>query len=308
VSLFQRSLIALFVLCLGCSAQSTAPNDLDRRIERQVRFLFQLPPRVEVHVGARQPSEFPNYENLTVQLGSGDQKQDEHFLISKDGKALVRFDRMDLTKDPFLEVVNKINLDRRPWRGNRDAKVTIVSYDDFQCPFCSRMHQTLFGPIYQKYSDKVKIVYKDFPLSSIHPWATHAAVDSNCLAVQSYEAFWSFADYIHANGASVNQAGGKEQQFDSLDKITRDQGQKFNLDMERLNGCIRAQDEAVVSASVQEGTQLGIQGTPALYINGYKIDGALPPEEISLAIDRALQDAGVAVPAAAPATAAATAK
>jgi protein-disulfide isomerase len=64
----------------------------------------------------------------------------------------------------------------------------------------------------------------------------------------------------------------------------------------------------VVSASVQEGTQLGIQGTPALYINGYKIDGALPPEEISLAIDRALQDAGVAVPAAAPATAAATAK
>jgi len=298
VSLFQRSLIALFVLCLGCSAQSNPPTDLDRRIERQVRSLFQLPPKVEVRIGTRQPSEFPNYEDLSVQLVNGDQKQDEHFLISKDGKALVRFNKMDLTKDPYLEVMNKINLDRRPWRGNREAKVIIVSYDDFQCPFCSRMHQALMGPIFQKYSDKVKIVYKDFPLSSIHPWATHAAVNSNCLAVQNYEAFWSFADYIHNNGGEVNQAGGREQQFEILDKITHDQAQKFNLDLDKLNTCVKTQDESVVNASVQEGTQLGIQGTPALFINGYKIDGALPPDEISLAIDRALRDAGVTVTAA----------
>jgi protein-disulfide isomerase len=302
VSLFQRSLIALFVLCLGCSAQSNAPTDLDRSIERQVRSLFQLPPHVEVQIGARRPSEFPNYDDLTVQLVTGGQKQEEHFLIAKDGKALVRFNKMDLTKDPYLEVMNKINLDRRPWRGNPNARVIIVSYDDFQCPFCSRMHQAIFGPIYQKYGDKVKIVYKDFPLASIHPWATRAAVDSHCLADQSYEAYWSYADYVHNNGSSISQAGGRDQQFDSLDKITRDQAQKFSLDLDKVNTCLKVQDENMVNASLQEGEQFGIQGTPVLFINGYKIDGALQPDEIGLAIDRALRDAGVAVtPAVAPA-------
>ncbi len=289
--LLQRSLIALFVLCLGCSAQSNAPTDLNRRIERQVRSMFQLPPNVEVRIGARQPSEFPDYENLTIQLGTGDRKQDEHFLISKDGKALVQFNKMDLTKDPYLEVMSKIDLEHRPWRGNKDAKVVIVSYDDFQCPYCSRMHQALMGTIYPKYADRVKIVYKDFPLSSIHPWATHAAVDSNCLAVQSYDSFWSFADFAHNHGAEINQAGGPEQQGQELDKITRDQAQKFNLDLNKLDTCVKTQDQTAVNASVQEGERLGIQGTPALFINGYKIDGALPPDEISLAIDRALLDA-----------------
>ena len=296
MTFFGRSLIALLLLGLSSSAQSTAPTDLDRRIERQVRSLFQLLPKVEVRVGARSPSEFPGYENLTVQLVNGDHTQEEHFLVSKDGQSLVRFNKMDLTKDPFLETMSKINVDRRPWRGNPDAKVVIVSYDDFQCPFCSRMHQALFGQIFPKYSEKLKIVYKDFPLVSIHPWAMHAAVDSNCLAAQSYEAYWSFADYTHSSGGEINQAGVASQQFEALDKITREQAQKFNLDQDKLSICVKTQDEAAVRASMEEAEHLGVEGTPALFINGYKIDGALPAEEIELAIDRALRDAGDTAP------------
>jgi protein-disulfide isomerase len=292
--------VAVLLLCLGCSAQSNNPNNLDRRIERQVRVLFQLPPSVSIQIGARTPSEFPEYENLTVALVAESRRQEEHFLIAKNGNTLVRFNKMDLTKDPYAEVMKKINLDGRPWRGKKDAKVIIVSYDDFQCPFCGRMHQTIFGPIYQKYADQVKIVYKDFPLDSIHPWATHAAVDANCLAAQSNDAYWAFADYIHGNGASVNQAGDRAQQSEAVDEATRNQAGKFKLDMDKVNACLKAQDASAVNASVQEGEGLGIQGTPALFINGYRIDGALPPDQIITAIDQALRDANESAAASAP--------
>ena len=66
--------------------------------------------------------------------------------------------------------MKKIDLAGRPVRGNPDAKVTIVNYDDFECPFCSRMHSTLMSEILPQYGDKIKIVYKDYPLS-MHPWA-----------------------------------------------------------------------------------------------------------------------------------------
>ncbi len=66
-------------------------------------------------------------------------------------------------------------------RGNPNAKVTIVNYDDYECPFCSRMHATLMQEILPQYGDKIKIVYKDYPLP-MHPWAQHAANDANCLA------------------------------------------------------------------------------------------------------------------------------
>ena len=138
---------------------------------------------------------------------------------------------MDLTRDPYVEVMSKINLDHRPWKGNKDAKVVIVSYDDFQCPFCSRMHQTLFGDIFKSYGDKVKIVYKDFPLYSIHPWAGHAAVDGNCLAEQNNNAYWSFADYMHTSGRDISgERKAVAEQFEAVDNITRDQGRKFDLD------------------------------------------------------------------------------
>jgi protein-disulfide isomerase len=301
VSLVQRSLLALLFLGLGCAAQSNNASDLDRRIERQIRASYQLPEKVQVQVGPRKASEFPDYDSLTVFLSLGDRKQEQQFLISKDNKTLVRFSKMDLTKNPYAEVVKKISLDHRPWRGNKDAKVVIVNYDDFQCPYCSYMHQALFGKIFKDYSDKVKIVYKDFPLYGLHPWASRAAIDSNCLAAQNNDAYWAFADSIHSTGREISgtaeQHRSLPEQFDGVDKIAREQGQKFALDINNLNACIKAQDDTAVRASVQEAEQLGVEATPTLFINGYKVSGALPSEELQAAIDRALREAGEAPPA-----------
>jgi protein-disulfide isomerase len=299
VSFFKGSLLFVLALCLGCAAQTSAP-DLNRRIERQVRAYFQLPASVQVEVGPRKSSEFPNYETVTLTMSQGTRKQTTDFLISKDGKSLIRMTKLDITKDPYAEIMSKIDLAGRPFRGNKDAKVVIVNYDDFQCPFCSRMHQTLVDTVLKGYGDRVKLVYKDFPLYEIHPWASRAAVDSNCLAQQNNDAYWSFADYVHANGAAISGERGHavSEQLAAVDKIALEQGQRFKVDAGKLNACIKQQDDSAVRASVAEAGNLGVQATPTIFINGAKIDGALPAEELRATIDRALRDAGEPVPAA----------
>lgn len=295
VTLLQRSFIFLLLICLGCSAQS-APSNTTKAIERQVRAYYKLPPEVEVIVGPLKPSDFPNYDALKLTFNRGTRKDDYDFLLSKDGKTLIRMTKMDLTKDPNAEIMKKLDLKGRPTKGNKDAKVVVVNYDDFQCPFCSRMHQTLFPEIFKEYGDRVLFVYKDYPLEEIHPWAIHAAVDANCLAAQNNDAYWELADYLHANQRVVNSAKGPEAQFDAVDRAALLAGQQHNVDVVKLHACIKEQNADAVKASIHEGDALGVSATPTLFINGEEVDGALPLSEIRAVLDRALTNSGVQPP------------
>lgn len=302
MTLFQR-LVSLFLfICLGCSAQSPPP-DVALRIERQVRSYYEIPAGVKVAIGPLKPSEFPNYDALTITFDGGEKKQIYDFLLSKDRNTLIRLTKLDLSKDPYVETMKKIDVNGRPVRGNKDAKVVVVNYDDFQCPFCSRMHKTLFPELLKEYGDRVVFIYKDFPLAEIHPWATHAAVDANCLASQSSDAYWDYADYMHANQAEVNSEKTPGDRMAALDRLALQQGQKHNLDAAKLQSCIKAQKDEAVKASIHEGDQLGVSATPTMFVNGQKVDGAVPIGELRQVFDHALEQAGVpppAHPAAAP--------
>jgi protein-disulfide isomerase len=295
VTFFRRSFVVLLLICLGCAAQS-APTDLTQKIENQVRAFYKIPADVKITVGPLHASEFPNYDATTISLDGEGQNKVFEFLVSKDQKTLVRLTKIDMTSDPYLEVMKKIDLANRPVRGNNDAKVVVVNFDDFQCPFCSRMHQVLFPEIFKEYGDRVKFVYKDYPLMEIHPWAKHAAIDANCLAAQSSDAYWSFADYIHANQHQVAAEKAPDGQFKAVDRITTEQGQKFNVDQAKLQSCIKAQNDSAVKASMKEGELVGVTATPTLFINGQEIDGALPIDEVRATLDQALTRAGVPVP------------
>jgi protein-disulfide isomerase len=295
VKLCRRSLFVLLVICLGCSAQS-APPDVTQRIEHQVRSFYNVPPDVKVTIGPLHSSEFPNYDGLKISFDNGEKHSSYDFLLSKDRNTLIRMTRFDLTKDPYLELMKKIDVNGRPVRGDKDAKVVAVSYDDFECPFCSHMHQTLFPELLKEYGDRVKFVYKDFPLAEIHPWATHAAVDANCLAAQNSGAYWDFADYIHANQRDVSGQKGREEQFAELDRLTLLQGQKHELDGAKLQSCIKAQNDDAVKASVKEAEALGVDATPTMFINGQKVDGAVSAADLRTILDRALEQAGVPAP------------
>jgi protein-disulfide isomerase len=158
------------------------------------------------------------------------------------------------------------------------------------------MHQTLFPQVFKEYGDRVLFVYKDFPLTEIHPWAVHAAVNANCLEAENNDAYWDYADYLHANRKEVDSAQAPDGRFAVLDKLALEEGQKHNVDTTKLQACIKAQNDDAVRASMKEADGLGVSATPTLFINGQKIDGAVPLPELRAAFDRALKDAGVPVP------------
>ena len=292
---FRRSVFVLLLVCLGCSAQSVSP-DVAQRIERQVRTYYTIPPRVKVEISQLKPSEFPNYDGLTITFEGNEKKQSYEFLLSKDKKTLIRMSKLDLTKDPYADVMKKIDITGRPTRGNKNAKVVVVNYDDLECPFCTRMHQTLFPELLKEYGDRVLFVYKDFPLSEIHPWAMHAAVNAGCLASENSDAYWDFADYIHANQSEVNSEKTRSSQFDALDRIAVQNGKKYNVDSNKLQACIKAQNDTAVKASIKEGDSLGMSATPTIFVNGQEVDGALPASEVRNIFDKALEQAGIAPP------------
>ncbi|MCU1311110.1 MAG: oxidoreductase [Candidatus Angelobacter sp.] len=293
----QRSAFVL-LLALGCSAQAPSPaSKTTRRITNQIRTQFNVPPTVEMTLGDRKPSELAGFDTLPVTLQDATRKKTVDFLISKDEKTLARLDKVDISSDP----TSKIDLTGRPVRGNKDAKVTIINYDDFQCPFCSRMHESLAKDVLKTYGDRVKIIYKDYPLFTIHPWADHAAVNANCLNQQNGQAYWDFADYVHSNQREIS--GDKRpilEQTTELDRMALEQGKKNGLDATKLQACIKAQDDTAVKASSKEGDEVGVDSTPTLFVDGEKISGAVPLDVLAQIIDRALRAAGQPVPAKAP--------
>jgi len=283
----------------GCKAQSApqpAPDPvLNRHIEVLVRAQFNIPPDISVTFGARKPSQIPGYDTLPVTLSSSKKQQEIDFLISTDGKTLARLETFDLVKDPVFA----IDIAGRPIRGNPTAKVTVINFDDLECPYCARMHQSLFPSTLERYKDKVRFIYKDFPLTELHPWALHAAVDANCLAAQNWDVYWSYVDYVHSHGDEISGADrNPAKSFDALNRIARQEATLGKLDPGKLDACLAAQDEAQVRASLQEGDSLKIDGAPAVFVDGERIDGAIPEGQVWLVIDRALSAAGVTAPAA----------
>ncbi len=291
----------------GCKAQ-TAPQapanlSLDRHIEVMVRSQYNVPQDYDVLLGARKPSTIPGYDSLPVTLARGDHKTPIEFLISTDNKTLARLETFDLVKDPAFNIA----LTGRPVRGNPAAKVTIVSYDDLACPYCARMHSTLFPTTMDHYKDKIRVIYKDNPLNELHPWAMHAAIDANCLAAQNGEVYWAFVDYVHGHGQEINgEDRSLPKSFDALNRIARQHAMLAKLDLGKLDACIAAQDESQVRASAAEAESMHLEGAPALFIEGEKVYGAVPQVLLWQVIDRALRANGVeppAAPAAQPQTA-----
>lgn len=283
----------------GCSAQAPGASgaltpEVKRRIQTEIRSRYSVPPSIGINLSELKASEVPGYDQVTVTFTGGTHNTTFDFLVSKDRKTLARLEKFDISQD----LMAKIDVKGRPVRGNANAQVTIVNFDDFQCPFCSRMHATLFPVILQAYGDKIKVIYKDYPLVEIHPWAMHAAVNANCLAEQSNDAYWDFADYVHGNQKEVS-GRSRPESFSNLDRIAKDQAQKHQLDLQKLQGCIQKQDEAAVRASMAEADKLGVDSTPTLYVNGEKSTGVLPEDVLRTMVDRALGQDGGSAPAAA---------
>lgn len=267
-----------------------------RNIEVTLRARLEIPPEYVIHVGPRTPSNTPGFDNLLVSFelpAHPEHSQKLNFLISNDNKTLERIARWDISGD----TANLIPIGDRPVRGNPNAKVAIVNFDDLECPFCAKMHAELFPATLNHYKGLIKIVYRDMPLEEIHPWAMHAAVDANCLAAQSGGAYWSYVDYLHTHGEDITGPDRDPKKSAAmLDKVALQQGASDKLDAAKLSACVAKQDESGVRAEMKLSDSLKVDQTPTLYVNGEIVSGALPEEVLWQAIDRALVSEGITPP------------
>jgi protein-disulfide isomerase len=295
-------------LAVGCKAQTPVPGSPDasfnRRVEVLVRSQFNVPQDYTVSIGERKPSKINGYDTLPITLTRNGKSTGVEFLISTDGKTMARLETFDISKDPAAT----IDVAGRPIRGNPEAKVTVVNFDDLECPYCARMHTSLFPGTLDRYKGKVRFIYKDYPLVDIHPWALHAAIDANCLAAQNGDAYWAYVDYIHSHGQDVNgEDRNLPKSFAALDRIARQQATIAKLDSAKLDACLAKQDETPVRASAKQAEGMGIDSTPSMFVDGEHIIGAVPEEQVWMVIDRALRAKGIEpppVPPSAPAPAA----
>ncbi|WP_317987917.1 DsbA family protein [Hyalangium gracile] len=161
-----------------------------------------------------------------------------------------------------------------PSKGPENAPVTIVEFSDFQCPFCSRAKNTV-DEVVKSYGDQVRLVFRHFPLS-FHKEAPKAAEASACAADQNK--FWEYHDKLFANQQALT--------VDDLKKHAADLG----LDTARFNECLDSGKKAeLVKKDMADGEKVGVSGTPAFFINGIVLSGAVPAEEFKTIIDSELK-------------------
>jgi len=159
-----------------------------------------------------------------------------------------------------------------PSVGTADASVTIVEFADYQCPYCHQMEPTL-ASIREQYGDRIRFVYKDFPLP-MHQYAEKAAEAALCAGQQGQ--YWAYHDALFAS-TTVN-----ELQVDGLKKTAAD----LKLDQTKFASCLDSGVQAaVVTQNINEGKALGFSGTPTILINGYYLSGALPKDVVTDVID-----------------------
>ena len=157
-----------------------------------------------------------------------------------------------------------------PSRGPKDAPVTIVEFSDFECPYCGAAHDTV-EQVMNAYAGKVRLVYRQFPLS-FHPHAAKAAEASLCAADQGK--FWEYHEVLFKNQKKLDPADLKAH------------ATQVGLDPQKFGQCLESGDKKkVVDADQQAGMAAGVNGTPAFFINGIFLNGALPIDEFKKVID-----------------------
>jgi protein-disulfide isomerase len=236
-----------------------------------------VPPTETVTVKDVKDSPIKGAKQGTLEVGTAPRSRQVSFTSSPDFHYVIFADVDDVTIDPSKAVMDKISLKNELCRGPKDAKVTIVEYSDFQCPFCSKGYNTIETEVMPAYKDKVKFCYKHLPLP-FHPWAEPAAIAMECAEAQSPEAGWAVYNGYFTNQKDVTPANVKDKalEFAAAQK----------LDKAKFDKCFDGKETAAkVKADKDEAAALGLSGTPSFVINGRMVKGAQPAANFKAVID-----------------------
>jgi protein-disulfide isomerase len=259
-------------------------TNMEGEIAQHVREQFKLPETANITVGPFRDASFPNFQATTVTAESGKLKESGDFYVTKDSHVLVLGAVLDLGHDLKREALRAMVTTNQPTQGSAHAPVTIVEYADLECPTCGRLHEFLEKELLPKYGDKVRVIFKEFPLVQIHDWALTAAIANECVYEIKPEAFAAYRSLIFQNQSATNAANV----HDSLLAYAEQVG----VDRVKLAGCLDSKASLPrVDDGTREAKQLEITSTPTSFINGRMLVGFPSPEAYYKAVDIALKAA-----------------
>ena len=210
------------------------------------------------------PPRSPASTTSGVHLSYNQQHLDQSYFVSRDGQKIFKGNVFDLSKSPFQGNLDKIKTDKQPSYGAPDAPVSLVVFGDFECPYCKEEAGTLRQNIPATFPGKVRVYFMDFPLESIHPWSRVAAVAGRCIYKQSEDAFWKYHDWIYDHQTEVTP--------DNYNSKLMEWAPAAGLDAVQLGRCVDSKATgAEVDRTQAMGHDLGVDGTPTLYLNGRKL-------------------------------------
>ncbi len=279
----MRIACLLLLVALLASAAGNPPGALDKAVfEKYLRHLELFRGEVMFKIDDPVRAKYlPGYYEVLVHLSFNDTGKDELFYISADGQTIIRGDVFNLHKSPFQSNLDKLTLKDQPSFGPAEAPVTIVEFGDFECPDCKAEAPILRQNVAEAFDSKVRVVFKNYPLQSIHPWALAAAIDGRCVYRQSNDAFWKFYDWIYETQDEIMP--------DNLNMTVLDWAGKNGVDTLQLGQCLDTKaTEPEVKQSIAEALELGAPGTPTLFINGRRIGGLAWPD-LQLVINKELE-------------------
>lgn len=271
--------ICLLAMTAVALAAASGPAKIDKaKLEAYLRYAFPL--NTKVVLDNPTASSIPGLQRIMAHLSLGTEKLDRAYYVTPDGEHLINGSIWDLNKSPFEDVLDKLPSDGYSF-GPAKAKVTILVFSDFECQFCKQFATTIRQNVAQKYPNDVRVIFKDFPLTSIHPWAHGAAEAARCLGEQKPQAFWAFHDWIFEHQSEVN-AGNLREKTLGLAKAQQ-------LDESRAAACIDTHaTAAAVDENLKAARALQVELTPTLFLNGRMQTGALPWERLDAMIQRDL--------------------
>jgi protein-disulfide isomerase len=270
--------LSAITLALAAAARLAFADAAEDQLVKYYRKKNNVPPALKVAVaGVKDSTNFKGSKEGTIVIGEGAAAKSQSFVASSDLKFVVFGDITDTSIDPAKAVMSKMNLKDEPFKGPKDAKVVLVEYSDFQCPFCKRGYDTVEQQILKNYDGKVKFYFRNYPLP-FHPWAQPAAIAVECAKQQKPEAYWTLYQAYFEHQQDVNPGNVKEKAAEYL--------KDSKIDMAKFNDCFdnkKTLDK--VTAQQTEGAGLGVTGTPAFFVNGRMLVGAQPFEKFKDVID-----------------------
>ncbi len=268
--------LALFLCVAHARAQAPAQQPavadsehapLISKIESYLRNLFGWGPEFHLKLGPLKDSILPGFYEVPVEVTYQQQTDTGVVYASKDGRYIIRGELYNTSQDPFAEIRAKLVTSGSPSIGPADAKVTVVEFSDFQCPHCRVLSQAL-KTTEPKYP-QVRFVFKNFPLTQIHPWAMTAAIAARCAFQSSPDAFWKMHDAIFQQQEIISP----ETVYDKLAEFAAAAG----LNRDDFKACLAdPQAQKAVEADMALGKELKISSTPTVFVNGRENVGGDP--------------------------------